>query len=59
MIKKFVFGMAVLSAMQFTHAATDWTPKLTTLQSGCSGIFHLMEELPKKYQTSIIKKSKT
>lgn len=59
MIKKFVFGMAVLSAMQFTHAATDWTPELTSLQSGCHGIFHLMEELPNKYQASIIKTSKT
>lgn len=57
MIKKFVFGMAVLSAMQFTHAATDWTPELTTLQSGCHGIFHLMDELPKKYKTAIIRKS--
>ena len=57
MIKKFVFGMAVLSAMQFTHAATDWTPKLTVLQDSCSNIFHLMDELPKKYKSSIITKS--
>ncbi|WP_352338014.1 hypothetical protein [Psychrobacter sp. 16-MNA-CIBAN-0192] len=59
MIKKFIFGISLLQIMSYTHAATDWTPELTTLQSGCSGIFHLMEELPNKYKTSIIKTSKT
>ena len=56
MMKKFVFAMAVLSAMQFTHAATDWTPQLTSLQDSCGNAFHVMNELPKKYQASIIRK---
>ncbi len=56
MIKTLVFGMALLSTMQFTHAEVDWTPKLTVLQDSCSDIFQVMDELPQKYQASIIKK---
>lgn len=41
--------------MSYTQAATDWTPKLTGLQDSCSDVFHIMDELPKKYQSSIIK----
>ncbi len=60
MIKTVVFSViaiSAMSAMSFTHAAVDWTPKLTGLQNSCSDIFHIMEELPKKYQDSIGKKS--
>ena len=56
MIKTLVFGMALLSTMQFTHAEVDWTPKLTVLQDSCSDIFQVLDELPQKYQASIIKK---
>lgn len=57
MIKKAVFSIIAISAMSFTQAAVDWTPKLTGLQDSCSDTFHIMEELPKKYQASISKRS--
>lgn len=57
MIKKMVIGMALFASTHVTHAAVDWTPKLTGLQDSCSDIFHLMYDLPKKYKASIIKKS--
>ena len=58
MTKKIALAMALLSSVMHTQAAVDWTPKLTGLQNSCSDIFHIMEELPKKYQASISKKSK-
>ena len=57
MTKKIALAMALLLSMMHAHAAVDWTPKLTGLQNSCSDTFHIMEELPKKYQASISKKS--
>lgn len=53
------FAMALLSIAQFSYASIDWTPRLTVLQDSCSSSFHVMDELPKKYQTSILRKSET
>lgn len=59
MIRKMTFAMALLSIAQFSYAGIDWTPRLTALQDSCSSSFHVMDELPKKYQTSILRKSET
>lgn len=49
-------SMTLLSAVSLTQAAVDWTPKLSVLQDSCSGIFQMMDDIPKKYQASIINK---
>ncbi len=59
MIRKMIFAMALLSIVQFSYAGIDWTPRLTVLQDSCSSSFHVMDELPKKYQTSILRKNET
>ena len=59
MIKKMTVGIVLLLIMPITQAAVDWTPRLTVLQDSCSSSFHVMDKLPKKYQTSILRKSET
>ncbi|WP_435978723.1 hypothetical protein [Psychrobacter sp. DM4] len=59
MIKNMIVGIALLSVMPITQAEVDWTPRLTVLQDSCTSSFHVMDELPKKYQTSILKKDET
>lgn len=58
MMNKF-FWVAVLVTVSASsaYAEVDWTPKLTLLQDSCATSFHIMEDLPKKYQNSIMKKS--
>lgn len=59
MTKIYLAAMLTILSASSAYAETDWTPKLTLLQDSCSTSFHIMDDLQKKYQNSIVKKSTT
>jgi len=57
MTKIYLATILTIVSASSAYAETDWTPKLTLLQDSCSTSFHIMDDLQKKYQNSIVKKS--